>query len=397
MGLGVLAFVVALIASIMLHEAGHLVTAKKFGMKAVQYFVGFGPTLWSFRRGETEYGVKGIPAGGFVKIVGMTDLEEIAPEDEDRAFYRQPAPQRAVVLAAGSFMHFVLALFLIYLTLVALGLPQSTREVSFVSTCVTKKEPDCKDQPASPAKLAGLRKGDTVVAFDGQPVESWNEDFADRVRTHPAGPATVTVDRDGRRLDLEVDVVRIDREDREHPGRLVNTGVIGLTPVLVYERVGPLAAMTETFKGMGSLFSGTAEAIVKIPGQVPDAFRQAFGDEERDPADNLTGIVGAAQLSGQAVRSGRIVDFLFLLAGLNVFIGVLNLLPLLPLDGGHLAILGYEQARSALARLFGRRDPGRVDIRKLMPGAYLVIVFFAGLTLLLLYSDITNPVANPFQ
>ncbi len=393
MGLGVLAFVVALIGSIMLHEAGHLLTAKRFGMKATQYFVGFGPTLWSRHRGETEYGVKAIPAGGFVKIVGMTDLEEIDPADAPRAFYRQPAGRRAIVLGAGSFTHFVLGFFLLVLAYGAFALPKgTTTEVDQVSQCVTQeKQKKCAGEPASPARQAGFQPGDVVVAIDGKPVTVW-EDFTDVVRAHPASDAVVTVVRNGETRKLTAPIVRL---PRKVDGKVVEVGTIGLVPVVEYERLGPVRALEESVSTTGTFFTATGKAIADIPGKVPSAFRKAFLGEKRDLSD-LVGPVGVAKFSGQAFGKGRYVEFLEGIAALNVFIGVLNLLPLLPLDGGHLAILGFEQARSRLARLRGRRDPGRVDIRRLLPSAYAVIMFFAGLTLLLLYSDITNPIANPF-
>ena len=196
MTFGVIAFIVAILASVMLHEAGHFAMAKAFGMKVTQFFVGFGPTLWSVRRGETEYGVKAIPAGGFVKIVGMTELEEVPAADRPRAFYRQPAPQRAVVLAAGSTMHFVIAFVLIWFVLSGLGLPALTTTVGSVSPCITQDDAArCTSaDPASPAALAGIRPGDRIVAIDGRPVTEWSNDVAMMVRAHGAGPLTVVVE-----------------------------------------------------------------------------------------------------------------------------------------------------------------------------------------------------------
>jgi membrane-associated protease RseP (regulator of RpoE activity) len=388
MTFGVIAFIVAILASVMLHEAGHFAMAKAFGMKATQFFVGFGPTLWSVRRGETEYGVKAIPAGGFVKIVGMTELEEVPAADQPRAFYRQPAPQRAVVLAAGSTMHFVIAFVLIWFVLSGLGLPALTTTVGSVSPCITQDDAArCTSaDPASPAALAGIRPGDRIVAIDGRPVTEWSNDVATMVRAHGAGPLTVVVERGGSRLTL--DPILTDRS------------LLGIRPAERLERLAPWTGLGRTVVGMGQAVGATFAALGSIPAGIPKLFDSAVNHSRRD-ATGLVGAVGAARASGQALAgtgslAERLGTFLILIAGLNMFIGVFNLLPLLPLDGGHLAVLGYEKVRQGIARLRGRPDPGRPDITKLLPAAYLVIAVFIGLSVLLLYADVVNPIPNQF-
>ena len=400
MGLGVLAFVVAIVLSIALHELGHLATAKAFGMKATQYFIGFGPRIWSFRRGETEYGVKAIPAGGYVKIVGMTELEELEPEDEARAFFRQPAPQRAVVLSAGSAMHFVLAAVLFAVALIGVGVPtgETTTTVDVVSACVpaTPKPADActEDSPESPAKVAGVRRGDRVVSFDGEPIAAWDE-FTKQVRATPAGPAELVVERDGEQRTLTVDVVRVLRPDVDDEEREVEVGALGLAPRLETKRFGVVDGLGKTGLAMKESFVGTGKALVGLPASIPKLVRASFGDAERDPTGAIS-LIGAADIAGQAADDGLIAEFLTLIASINVFIGVFNLLPLLPLDGGHLGVLGFEQARSRIARALGRPDPGRVDLRKLLPAAYTFIVLLVALQVLVLYADVANPIANPF-
>jgi membrane-associated protease RseP (regulator of RpoE activity) len=388
MTLGVVAFVVAILLSVMLHEAGHFATAKAFGMKATQFFVGFGPTLWSFRRGETEYGVKAIPAGGFVKIVGMTDLEEVAHADEPRAFYRQPATQRAVVLAAGSTVHFLIAFALIWFTLSGLGQSTPTTTIGSVAPCLSQDDParcTAADQP-SPAASAGIRPGDRIVAIDGHPVTEWSTDVSRSIRAHGTGSLTVEVDRAGTRLTLTP--------------VLTDRSLLGISTQQRIERLAPLTGLHRTVVGMWQSVGATFSALGSIPAGVPKLFSSATNHTRRDAA-GLVGVVGAARVSGQALSGAgaladRIGTFLILIAGLNLFIGVFNLLPLLPLDGGHLAVLGYEKARQAVARLRGRPDPGRPDITKLLPAAYLVIAIFVGLSVLLLYADIVNPIPNQF-
>ena len=398
MGLGVLAFIVAIVFSIALHELGHLATAKAFGMKATQYFIGFGPRIWSFQRGETEYGIKAIPAGGYVKIVGMTELEDVEPEDEPRAFWRQPAPQRAVVLTAGSAMHFVLAAILFAVALIGVGIRtgESTTTVDVVAACVpdTAKDACAADSPESPARAAGVRPGDRVISFAGTPVDEWAK-FTERVRATPPGPAPLVVEREGRELTLTVSVKRVERPDLDDPDTTVQVGAIGLAPRQEIRRFGLGSGLRMTGTAMRESFVGTGKALVGLPASIPRLVSSTFGDGERD-VNSAISIVGAADIAGEAADEGLFAEFLTLIASINVFIGVFNLVPLLPLDGGHLGVLVFEQARSLVARLRGKPDPGRVDLRKLLPLAYTFIVFLVALQALVLYADVANPIANPF-
>jgi membrane-associated protease RseP (regulator of RpoE activity) len=393
---GVVFFAVALLASIALHELGHLLTAKRFGMYASRYFVGMGPTLWSTWRGETEYGVKALPIGGFVKIVGMTQLEELDdPRDDARAFWRFPAGQRAVVLGAGSFMHFVIAIVLLFATLLIFGEETvDTTRVDKVSPCITDVAGDpCTGKPPSPAKAAGVLDGDRIVEFEGKHVTSW-DDFTTAVRAHAAGPSTLVVLRDGTRVTLHPVVVRGVREIAE--GVKKEVGQIGVAPG-ERERYSPFTAVPRTAVLTGSLMKDTVKALVELPGKVPDVFRSTTSKEPRRAEEGgPVGVVDLGRISGQALASGHVDSLLSMIISLNVFIGLFNLLPLLPLDGGHLAILGFESARSRIAKARGRRDPGRVDLRRLMPAMVAFIVVMGSLTVLLLYVSIVNPVQNPF-
>jgi membrane-associated protease RseP (regulator of RpoE activity) len=391
---GIVAFVVVLLASVMIHEAGHFATARAFGMKATEFFVGFGPTLWSRRRGETEYGVKAIPAGGFVKIVGMTDLEEIDPADEPRAFYRQPAWQRAIVLAAGSFMHFVIALVLLVIVFAILGTPTTTTTIASVAPCIPTDPAvtACTSSDAdSPALAAGLQSGDTVVAYDGETIDDW-EQLQAAIRASGGREVDVVVERSGDQKTLTLTPVL-----RERDGEQI--GLVGLTPQIGAERQGPVEAVGTSVTEVGNLTVATFQGLAAIPAAVPALLNSTFGAEERS-VDGLVGPVGIARISGEVVEGGaplalRIGSFLAIMAGINVFVGIFNLLPLLPLDGGHLAVLGFERARAAIYRLLGRPDPGRVDLTRLLPAAYLVIALFIGLSVLLLVADVLNPVTLP--
>ncbi|MDX6255846.1 MAG: hypothetical protein QOJ11_2180 [Frankiales bacterium] len=395
--LGWLLFFVALITSVIIHEAGHFVTAKRFGMKATQFFAGFGPTLWSFQRGETEYGVKAIPAGGFVKIIGMTDLEEVAPEDEPRAFYRQAGWKRTIVLGAGSFMHFVIALVLIWIGLLLVGTTKQTLTLDSVSCARATASQTCTPASPAPALAAGMKPGDTLVSYNGKPVKTWAA-FSTDVQNGGLSPATVVVSRDG-----------VLKTFTMTPATVINptTGKtlvgqdnkplpkIGVGPVNQHTTYNVLTAIPTTFSTFGSAVSQTVTGVSKLPSQVAHAFG-ANRTADNSPAS----VVGVGKIAGDAVASGSVADrvagFLGIVAALNLFVGLFNLLPLLPLDGGHIAILWFEGVRSRLARLFHKPDPGRVDIVKLTPALYAVLILIVGLSVTLLAADIVNPIANPF-
>jgi membrane-associated protease RseP (regulator of RpoE activity) len=387
--IGVIAFTVALLLSVMLHEAGHFATAKYFGMKASRFFVGFGPTLWSFTRGETEYGVKAIPAGGFVKIDGMTALEELSPEDEDRAFYKQPAGKRTIVLVAGSFVHFLIAILLVFGILAATGedpIRTDGIEVAAVSKCVTTNvQGICKPgDPVAPA-LGKLKVGDVLLSINGKPVDSTGENFVKTLRASASVPVTITLLRDGVRQTVTV---------TPHPltfGHKVE-GRVGVSTGIHPAHVSVLGAIPRTFTTLGSFVKSTGGAIGGLPHEIAGIVK---GDP-RDP-NGAASVVDVARVSGQISSSGattgeKIAALLLILAELNLFVGIFNLLPLLPLDGGHVAILAFEEARTRVYRVIGRRDPGRVDIMKVLPLTYAVVAAFVGLSLILLYAGIANPI-----
>ncbi len=399
--LGIVAFVVALLVSVMLHEAGHFLTARRYGMKATQFFVGFGPTLWSRRRGETEYGVKAIPAGGFVKIVGMTPLEEIDPEDQPRAFYKQSAGKKAIVLAAGSTVHFILAIALVLLSALAIGKAvERSPGLASIAPCVpVSTEQDCAAPGAlpSPAQQAGLQPGDVVTAVYGVPVDGLRA-FVDRVRSSPDRPVAVTVERDGQLQQLTLTPVGVQRPSLDDPTRTEEVGAIGVQLQLrqATERLGPVEAVGHSVETMGLIVEGIATTFTEKLGTISKVY-----GPDRDP-EGFIGVVGASRISGEVLASDetwgfKILGFLGLIAGLNFFVGVFNLLPLLPLDGGHLAVLGFETARDKVRRLLGYRgEVQRVDFTKLLPLTYAVVLLFAGFTLFLLGADIVNPITlNP--
>jgi membrane-associated protease RseP (regulator of RpoE activity) len=405
--LGVVIFVVAILISVILHEAGHFLTAKKFGMQATQFFIGFGPTIWSTTRGETEYGIKALPFGAFVRITGMTTLDEVDPADEPRSMRNKPAWQRAIVMVAGSFMHFALA-FVLLLAL-ALGIGQvnesaNTNAIGSVYTCVPASLKALSDdscagsKAASPAQKAGIQSGDKIIAVGGTPVHNWTQ-LGDAIRAQPAGkPVPMTVLRDGKRITLDATLAIV--RGRKDP-------FLGIFEAVVFQRYSPVGAVAFAGSAFGEVLVGSAGAFAKLPAALPDLFKSCPKETKKTasrcvprsktPAGDVTSVVGAADIAGQAVAQGggwrySVSDLLLIIISLNIFIGAFNLLPLLPLDGGHLAVIFYERIRAWLARIFGRPDPGLVDMQKLVPVSVGVFGLLIGLGVLLMAADIFNPV-----
>ena len=394
--LGVFVFVVGVLVSVMIHEWGHFAMARRFGCKVTEFFVGFGPKLWSVRRGETEYGVKAIPAGGYVKIIGMTDLEPVDPGDESRAFYGKPGWQRAIVLSAGSFMHMVIGFVLLMVTFMAFGTTETSTSVSSVSACVqTTLSVTCgPGSVVSPAKAAGLQAGDTIVAVDGQPVATWTE-ITDKIRAAPGRSLTVTVRRGDQNVDLTMTPYAAKRPDPNDASKTVTVGAVGVAPGLTQHRYGPIEAVGQSVTGIRDTITGSAAALASLPQKVGQLVHVMFSNEPRDP-NGLVGVVGAARISGDIAAdnssfASRFGALLFLLAGFNIFVGIFNMLPLLPLDGGHVAVLAYERMRAWWAHRRGEPEPARPDMNKLMPIAYVVFILFVGLTVLLVAADVIKP------
>jgi membrane-associated protease RseP (regulator of RpoE activity) len=388
--IGVVIFVVALLVSVMLHETGHFVLAKRFGMKVTRYFVGLGPTIWSTWRGETEYGIKALPFGGFVKIVGMHSLDDPDdPEDEPRAFRSHPAWQRILVLCAGSAMHFILAILLVFGLALGVGIASdNTTQLGTISSCVpvsvtAYNNGSCTGSHlTSPAELAGLQVGDVVTAFDGRPVSNFNQ-LTDLIRPLPPGtPVTITVRRDGKLVDLHTKLANVQGRSGSY---------LGVAPAVVFQVASPLRAIQYSGTTFGQVMVGSAQGIAALPGALP----KLFSGNRSSTA--VVGLVGAAEATGTEVASNqgwqyKVSFVLLLIASLNIFVGAFNLLPLLPLDGGHIAVIIYERIRAWLARLRGRPDPGLANIAKFLPVSFSLFLIVIFVSLLLVLADIVNPV-----
>ncbi|MGI5216213.1 M50 family metallopeptidase [Plantactinospora sp. CA-290183] len=406
--LGVVAFALGILISVSLHEAGHMIVAKRFGMKVTRYFVGFGPTIWSFRRGETEYGIKAIPLGGFCKIVGMTPQDDdVDPADEPRVMWRYPVWKRTAVMAAGSIAHFTLAIVTLWFAAIFMGLPNPefpSTEAGFqneparisLAPCVVTEnvERTCQPgDPTSPAAQANLRDGDVVTAVGAAPVANWGQ-MLDAVRAAKPGPTQVTYLRDGATQTTEVNLAAVQRPPLgQVDGPVGPVSAMGVSlnpttpPIVTYD---PIAAFGATADFTGDMAVNTVHAIQRIPQKIP-ALWSAITGGERD-IDTPISVVGASRLGGEAVQHGLWEVFVLLFISLNFFIGVFNLLPLLPMDGGHIAIAWFERVRSWIFARLGRPDPGRVDYFKLMPVTYALILIGGAFTLLTITADVVNPI-----
>jgi len=387
-GIGnVLLVIFALVAMIMLHELGHFATAKWAGMKVTQYFLGFGPRLWSIRRGETEYGIKAIPAGGYVKIIGMSNLDEVDPADEPRTYRQAPYRWRLAVGLAGSTMHFLLALVLLFALYSAVGLPNENRPTTRVDQVLALASGE------SPAQRAGFRVGDTIVAVDSQPARSW-DDMTAYIRARPGQTVKVTVRRDGRLVTLTptlVDLSTVDVKNFPNSARPAHpTGFIGISPAPTIERTGAVTALGRAFVGLARTIRASISGIVHLfspSGLSHYASTLAGGQSGSAQADanRPVGIVGAVSVASQFTGTQGLRGFLLIFIQIVVFIGVFNLLPVLPFDGGHVAIATYERIRSRGRRYYA-------DAAKMMPVMYAVLLLVLLIFVTTNYLDITHPV-----
>ena len=415
-----LLFFALIMASIALHEIGHLVPAKIFGVKVTQYFVGFGRTIWSRKRGETEYGFKLFPLGGYVRLVGMYppekqsdkpkgwltrladrarsyEYEEITPADDGRLFHQKPVWQKVIVMLGGPAMNLLLA-FLIFLGINLFhGTWQLTLNVTVVNDCVIpagRTPATCQDgDPQTPAKQAGVMVGDKVVAFNGHRVSTWDE-LTDLIRANRDGAATLTVERDGRTMELPtVNTIIQSVPDRLDPTSRVEAGFLGVSPSRELVRGGVI----ETAGQMWNITRMSLVALASFPVRVWNVGVGLATGAERDINSPIS-VVGASRVAGEiAVADSlsiqdRAVTWLSLLGSVNLFVALLNLIPLLPLDGGHIAGAVYEALRRGMARLRGRSDPGPVDTAKMLPVAYAVGGFLLIGGVVLILADIISPI-----
>ena len=389
--LGILAFVVALLVSVMIHEAGHYLTAKKFGMKVTEFFLGFGQKIWSTQRGETEFGVKAIPAGGYCRIVGMSSREVLSPADAPRAFIKATVTQRLIVLGAGSFLHFVIGFLLLITLFGAVGVTSVTNQIQKISDCVPQiaSEVCSATSTPSPAKTVGLLAGDKIVKIDGQSFELWSDAVA-VIRASAGREINLVIDRSGDQVQVPVTPAT-----RMVDGKAV--GVLGVINEIGTIRFNPIAATARATSFTGEILQNSVTSLIALPTKIPDLFAQTFGTTERDP-EGLVGVVGVARVSGETASTEKltlnekIATFVLIVASLNIFVGMFNLLPLLPLDGGHMAVAIADGIRNFIAKRRGLAKPAPIDVERLTPITMVVFVLMASLSILLLAADIFNPI-----
>jgi membrane-associated protease RseP (regulator of RpoE activity) len=376
--LGILAFAIALLLSVMVHEFGHYITAKRFDMKVTEFFLGFGKRIWSFRRGETEFGIKAIPAGGYCRIEGMTPRDQMPAGEEERAFFSASSLRKLIVLGAGSFAHFLIGFILIFSIFFGVGFNALIPKVAKVS-------------PDSAAAASGFQVGDEILAIDGVDVKDWARDSL-KIAQSDGQQLTFTVKRNTKQLTIAATPTYLTSEKRY---------VLGIVTKVGIKREGFVQASKDATSASGTLIRESVKALIALPTKVPQLIRQTFGHEKRDP-NGLVGIVGAARVSGDAVSSNklsnteRIGTFILLIASLNIFVGLFNLLPLLPLDGGHMAVAIADEIRAFFARLRGKPRPAGIDVNVLTPITMGVFAVLAVLTVILLIADIFNPVSLNF-
>ena len=430
---GILVVAIGIAVSIALHEIGHLVPAKLFGVRVGQYMIGFGRTIFSFRRGETEYGVKALPLGGYISMAGMypparagagartastgffqtlvqdartANAETIGDGEDGRTFYRLPIFKRVIIMCGGPFMNLVIAVVLFGVVLCGFGVQQPSTTISSVNACLlpaTSQRQTCQSgDPASPGAAAGLKPGDTIVSINGASIGRW-ADATSLIQESAGRPLTIQVRRDGADRTIVATPARTqwyvynDRNEQvKNPDGTPATREIGMLGVSsAYELARQ--PVTAVLPAVGDNIAQVSGIVLHLPQRMVEVANAAFGAGERDPNGPI-GLVGVGRLAGEiaTVHTVPIMErasvLLGVVASVNVALLVFNLIPLMPLDGGHIAGALWEGIRRFFAKLFHRKDPGPVDATRLVPLTFAVVILLGGMSLLLAYADIVKPI-----
>lgn len=428
--IGFVAILFLIALSIALHEVGHLVPAKRFGVKVTQYMVGFGPTIWSRRSGETEYGLKAVPLGGYIRMIGMfppgpdgkvtesstsrfaglmeqareASAKEVGEADKERAFYRLSVPKKLAVMLGGPTMNLILAFVFFAIALTAIGLPTTTQTVDSIVACVptaasTSSDAtaagDCAGSTRSSAAIAGVRPGDVLVGVDGRTATSWDE-FSSWIRASAGKSVVLTVQRDGQLVELKTTVATAKRKitvDGQPSDTPVASGFLGVSPVQAMVR----QPITVVPSYLWDLTTRSVTALATFPAKVVGVGKAAIGLEDRDPNGPVS-VVGVSRITGditsadQVNLSEKLFTILAIAGSVNLFLFLFNLLPIPPLDGGHVASALYEGGRRKVAKWRGRSDPGPVDVARLLPITYAVAILLIGVSVVLVYADLFKPI-----
>ena len=395
--LGIVAFALAIALSIALHEAGHMFTARAFNMRVRRYFIGFGPTVWSTTKGHTEYGIAALPFGGFCDIAGMTAMDPLTPEEAPHAMVNKPAWQRIAVLAGGIAMNLLIGVVITYFVAIFSGIPNPDADFTprVGQTVCVADQVDAQTMGectgVGPAGQAGVRAGDTLVALDGREIEAFG-DLRDAVMQRPGDTVALQVLRDGEPLTFDVPVAEVERIDPAS-GERVTAGALGIVAAPVTDAVkqfGPLEAVPATARFSRQMLGATVEGIAAFPGKIPGVVASIFG-AERDVEGPIS-VIGASRTGGELVEQNMWSAFWMMLASLNFFLALFNLVPLPPLDGGHIAVVLYEKVRDAFRRLRGLGPGAPANYEKLMPLTYAMAALLLGVGVLVMAADVVNPV-----
>lgn len=395
--LGIVAFALAIALSIALHEAGHMFTARAFNMRVRRYFIGFGPTVWSTTKGHTEYGIAALPFGGFCDIAGMTAMDPLTPEEAPHAMVNKPAWQRIAVLAGGIVMNLLIGVVITYFVAIFSGIPNPNADFTprVGQTVCVADQVDAQTMGectgVGPAGRAGVRAGDTLVALDGREIEAFG-DLREAVMQRPGDTVALEVLRGGEPLTFDVPVAEVERIDPAS-GERVTAGAVGIVPAPVTDAVkqfGPVEAVPATARFTGQMLGATVEGIAAFPGKIPGVVASIFG-AERDVEGPIS-VIGASRTGGELVEQNMWSAFWMMLASLNFFLALFNLVPLPPLDGGHIAVVLYEKVRDAFRRLRGLGPGAPANYEKLMPLTYAMAALLLGVGVLVMAADVVNPV-----